>query len=177
MDNLQDFLRNRMKISQSRYEVNINPACSPAPAFQVVHKVFRSPKHNRTNPMSFKLDWKWLAPLSVKKEILVYVYELNLPCDITLHPVFHVSLLDPGPSNPVPDQVIPPWPPVIINNNLKYKIEEILDSRLVRNRLKYHVKWTGDHDPTCEPAEYHNDSATIETFHSNYPEKPNPLKN
>lgn len=90
--------------------------------------------------------------------------------------MLHVSLLNPISQNPVPGQVILPPPPVIIDNNLEYEIEEILDTKLVRSCLNYYVKWTGHNDPIWEPADYQNNSQAVETFHQQYPHKPGPLE-
>lgn len=176
MNDLQDHLRTQMRTAQDRYEESTNKSRVPAPAFQIGDKVFLSAKNIRTARLSRKLDWKRLGPYPVKKVISAYAYELDLPPSIKLHPVFHVSLLDPAPHDPVPGQLIPPPPPVIIDDNLEYEIEEVLDSKLVRNRLKYYIKWTGHHDPTWEPVEYHDDSEAVELFHQRYPHKPGPLK-
>jgi hypothetical protein len=57
---------------------------------------------------------------------------------MNIYPVFYISLLElilPG---------VPPAPVIKIeqvNPNAEYKIEEILDYKQVRNRIKYLVKW------------------------------------
>jgi hypothetical protein len=39
-------------------------------------------------------------------------------------------------------------PPVPINNQVEYEVEQILAIKLVWNKLKYRVKWKGwDNDP------------------------------
>jgi hypothetical protein len=67
-----------------------------------------------------------------------------------IHPVFHVSLLEPASANSLPSQLAsqPEPPPVIIDNQQEWEVEEILDSRRFgKNRLlKYFVRWVGyDH--------------------------------
>jgi hypothetical protein len=63
-----------------------------------------------------------------------------------IHPVFHVSLLEPVATDPIPGQVPPPVPPIIVDNEEEYEVEEILDFRRRRNQLQYLVKWTGYHE-------------------------------
>ena len=46
------------------------------------------------------------------------------------HPVFHVSLLEPAATNPLGGQKQPIPPPIIVDNNIECKVEEILDSKL-----------------------------------------------
>jgi hypothetical protein len=58
-----------------------------------------------------------------------------------LHPVFHVSLLEPYTSNSIPGCVSTPPPPVEVSNGSEYKVAAILDSKLIRNKLYYLVDW------------------------------------
>ncbi|KAI0991141.1 hypothetical protein K3495_g17046 [Podosphaera aphanis] len=93
-----------------------------------------------------------------------------------IHPVFHVSLLNPAPNDPVPGQVQAPQPPIIINNEEEYEVEEIYDSRITRLQgLQYLVKWAGDNETTWEPAANLDDTVAVEIFHNKYPTKPGPL--
>ena len=49
------------------------------------------------------------------------------------HPVFHVILLEPAVNNPLAGQKQPAPPPIIVDDNVEFEVEEILDSKLVRN--------------------------------------------
>jgi hypothetical protein len=46
----------------------------------------------------------------------------------SVHPVFHVSQLEPATLNTIPNCIQPPPPPVEVNGETKYEISEILDS-------------------------------------------------
>lgn len=62
-----------------------------------------------------------------------------------IHPVFHVSLLEAFSNDPVPGQISPPPPPIVVNYENENTIEEIYNSRIAyHNRLQYLVKWTGE---------------------------------
>lgn len=100
-----------------------------------------------------------------------------MPKTVKLHPVFHLSLLEPAVKNPLQEQIKPPPPPVIVYDEPEYEIEEILDSKVIRTRPKYYVKWTGHSQPTWEPAEYHKYSASVDEYHKKYPERPGPWTN
>ena len=95
-----------------------------------------------------------------------------------IHPVFHVSLLEPHTANPFPSRLQELPPIIIIRNNKEYEVEEILDSKILRRRrLFYLVKWKGYpiSDNSWEPAANVRNSRTlVQKFHSRYPSKPGP---
>ena len=62
----------------------------------------------------------------------------------TIHPVFHIFQLEPEIPNEIPNHVQPAPLPVEIDDELKYKIAEILDSKIdnrQRCKLLYFVRW------------------------------------
>ena len=99
-----------------------------------------------------------------------------------IHPVFHVSQLEPEIPNQIPNRV-QPAPPVEIDDELKYEIAEILDSKIDNRRkckLLYFVRWTGyegtDKDNSWLPAmELDHAQEIVSDFHARYPCKPGPL--
>ena len=100
-----------------------------------------------------------------------------------VHPVFHVSLLEPSSSDPLPGQVQPPSPPTIIEEEEFWDFQEILDSRRHRNRIEYLVQLLGYDYPTLETIEVFDspdpDSESLQRirdFHSKYPGKPRPRR-
>jgi len=61
-----------------------------------------------------------------------------------LHPVFNVVKLSLAPLDPIPGQwmSLPPLPE-IVDGKEEWVVEEILDSRMVNQKLRYLVKWEG----------------------------------
>ena len=47
-----------------------------------------------------------------------------------IHPVFHVSMLEPSAPNEFPDRDETPPPPVIVDGETEFEISEILDSKI-----------------------------------------------
>src|SRR3954454_16558554 len=106
---------------------------------------------------TWKLQARFIGPYTVITKVSPVAYKLELPTSLSIHPVFHVSLLRTytAPST-VPDRVpsgpLPP-PAVTIDDHLEYEVERILDSRHRRHTLQYLVKWVGypEHDASWEP--------------------------
>ena len=176
MKDLHDYLRANIRTAQDLQEQTINSSRRPAPRYEVGNQVFLSAKNIRTTRNSRKLDWKKLGPFPIKKVISPHAYELKLPNKMKIHPVFHVSLLEPSPESPVPGQIQPPPPPIIIDDVEEFEVDEIYDSRKSKkNGVQYLVKWTGDDNPTWEPSVNLEETIAVEKFHIRYPNKPKPL--
>jgi hypothetical protein len=60
-----------------------------------------------------------------------------------IHPMFHVSLLEPYHAFIIPRRTHKPTPPIIVDGEQKYEIEEILDLRISHCYLQYLVHWQG----------------------------------
>ena len=100
-----------------------------------------------------------------------------------IHPVFHVSMLEPATTSQIPNRVQSPPPPVIIDDEPEFEISEILDTKIDNRRrckLLYLVRWTGYEGTDEETSwilatELGHAPELVADFHSAYPEKPGPL--
>jgi len=100
-----------------------------------------------------------------------------------IHPVFHVSMLEPAIPNAF-QQCSEPLPaPVIIDREPEYEISRIVDSKIDCQRackLLYKVIWLGykdtNNDSEWLPAtELEHAKELLSDFHLQYPSKPGPL--
>ena len=67
----------------------------------------------------------------------------------SVHPVFHVSMLEPATSNTFSERIQPAPAPVIIDGESKYEISRIVDSKIDHRwacKLLYKVIWLGYED-------------------------------
>lgn len=114
-------------------------------------------------------------------------YTLRLPNTIRIHPVFHVSQLEPELPNTFEDCEQPPPLPLIIDRQPKYLIECILGSKYNHTRqicqLSYHAKWVGysisDNSSNWILATAFDDKAgwiLTDAYHAQHPAKPGPEK-
>ena len=103
---------------------------------------------------SKKLDFKCQGPFPIQKVYSNGHYKLQLPPQWCIYQVFNESVLLPyhPPLFPSQKGELPP-PPELVDEELEYEAEKILDSRLHRGKLQYLVKWKGypNEENTWEP--------------------------
>jgi len=118
---------------------------TPTPVFNPGDKVFLDASDIRTTRPSQKLSHRRLGPFVVERRIGPMAYHLKLPHWMKqLHPVFNIVKLTPALDDPIPGRKLMDHPPpIIINGELEWEVEEILDSRWHQRRFQYLVKWKG----------------------------------
>ncbi|MBW0496251.1 hypothetical protein O181_035966 [Austropuccinia psidii MF-1] len=97
----------------------------------------------------------------------------------SIHPVFHISLLEPVKTSTIPNWHQEHPPPIIIEEEKELEVLKILDSKLKRGKLWYLVEWKvfsqDSERSTWEPTEnLKNCPELVKDFHSLYPHKPGP---
>jgi hypothetical protein len=175
----QDLIKN-LRAAQAKYKEHYDAKIKEPPRFEVGDLVWLSCKHIATNRPSKKLDFKRIGPFKILEVIgeAKSAYKLDLPAQMKIHPVFHVSLLSSYRPDTIPGrQQAPPPPPVVIEGNDEWEVEKILDSRVHYRKLQYYVDWKGytPTDRTWEPAEMlANAPEVVKEFHDQYPLRPSP---
>jgi hypothetical protein len=76
------------------------------------------------------LVYQRLGPSKIIAQVNPVSYRLELPPTMHIHPVFHVTLLEPYKTSQIPNRIPPPPPPIEIDHDVEYEVKEILDSRL-----------------------------------------------
>jgi hypothetical protein len=145
--------------------------------FEVGDLVFVSTVNLSTTRPSKKLDYRKLGPFPILEKFSPVTYKIKLPKSVQVHPVFHVSLLEPAYKDSNPKRNVPPPPPVIVNSEVEWEVEEILNSRKFRRRLEYLVKWRGYDvaESTWESSlNLENSPELVRAFHEKFPSKPGP---
>ncbi|MBW0588801.1 hypothetical protein O181_128516 [Austropuccinia psidii MF-1] len=108
------------------------------PYFQTGDKVRLSSKNIKITRPTKKLSETWLGPFEVLKKIENHAYHLKLPQKWkSIHPVFHVSVLEPMKHSTIPNQHQFPPPPVIVEKQEEWEVAQVLDSKLKRGKLWY----------------------------------------
>ncbi|MBW0590186.1 hypothetical protein O181_129901 [Austropuccinia psidii MF-1] len=106
--------------------------------------VWLSSKNIKSTRPTKKLSERWLGPFSILKKVSTHAYHLKLPSQWkSIHPVFHISLLEPVKTSTIPNRHQEPPPPIIIEEEEEWEVSQILDSKLKRRKLWYLVEWKG----------------------------------
>jgi hypothetical protein len=103
------------------------------------NKIYLIRRNIQTKQPNTKLDHKKLGLFKIKRIIKLVNYKLVLPKTINIYLVFYISLLELvllGVLLVLVTEI------ELVNPSIKYKIEEILDHKQVRNYIKYLIKWT-----------------------------------
>ncbi|CAJ0935514.1 unnamed protein product [Ranitomeya imitator] len=90
---------------------------------------------------SRKFKPRFIGPYKISEIINPVSFRLALPPSFAIHNVFHISLLRRYVVPVVPS--VDPPAPVLVEGELEYVVEKILDSRFSRRKLQYLVKWKG----------------------------------
>ena len=127
------------------YTQYYNRRRTPAPEFQVGDMVWLDSSDISITRPSRKLAHRRWGPYKVERKVGLASYRLHLPPDLNrLHPVFPVVKLTLATPDPIPGRRSkPPPPPVLVDGNEEFEVEEVLDSRFRYRRLEYLVKWKG----------------------------------
>ena len=96
-------------------ERSANQRWRAAPNLVVGQKVWLLRRHISTTRPSAKLDVRRLGPFPVLEQIGSSAFRLELPSGMNIHPVFHVSLLEPHVANPFPGRVVQPPPAIQVD--------------------------------------------------------------
>ena len=184
LDELHTRLRQVISDTQQQYQKYADVRRSAPPDFKIGDKVFVKGEFIKTTRPSKKLLDKYYGPYPIIGQAGSLSFILKLPDNMrAIHPVYHVSMLEPALPNTIPNRVQEPPPPIEVEGEVEYEIEAILDSKIDKRRrcsLLYLVKWSGyegtDEETSWLPAsELDNASEAVSDFHAAYPQKPGPL--
>ena len=110
---------------------------------------------------------KFIGPFKISDRINEVAYKLQLPDSMSIHNVFHISLLKPYYED---GNYQPPPLPIVMNDKPYYEVEYIINHRDVRKgkriERQYLVKWLnyGPEHNTWEPISSFESTDVIETY-------------
>jgi len=118
---------------------------SPTPVFKPGDQVYLDASDIKMTCLSPKLSHRRLGPFEVERQVGLSAYRLKLPHGLRkLHPVFNVVKLSAAPNDPIPGRkLLAPLPPIVVDGELEWEVEEVLDSHWHQRRFQFLIKWKG----------------------------------
>ena len=176
----QDQLKIELEKAVRRFKRYADDKRIKPPEFNIGDSVWLSSRNIQSTRPTKKLSEKWLGPFKILEKIGFSSFKLQLPDRWkSVHPVFHISLLEPVQPSSIPGRHQPPPDPVEVEDHEEYEVSQILDSKIRYGKLHYLVEWKGylnsSDQTTWEPAEnLENAQDLVRDFHRLYPIKPRP---
>jgi len=145
------------------------------PQFKVGDWVMVNLKNIKTKRPSKKLDYKLGGKFESEKLCGTNAYGLKLPpLSGKIHPVFHVSLMEPYRQNNIPGRCSPTPPPLDLEQQ-EYVIEKIKTTEIKGCQVKYLASWKG-YEPDEDTWEHYENlkdggEYVVRQFHLDNPRK------
>ncbi|CAJ0926531.1 unnamed protein product, partial [Ranitomeya imitator] len=130
-----------LTLSQEKAQRFANRRRCVGPRLRVGDLVWLSSRFVPMKVSSPKFKPRFIGPYKISEVINPVSFRLALPASFAIHNVFHRSLLRRYVAPVVPS--VDPPAPVLVEGELEYVVEKILDSRISRRKLQYLVKWKG----------------------------------
>ena len=147
MKDIQDFVTEELKHAIEEQKKYADKKRIKFPELKEGDKVWILTRNIKTTRPAKKLDYKKIGPYTVERKISNVAYKIKLPDSMRIHPVFHVSLLEPYKESRIEGRVQPPPPPIVLEDEEQFYIKDILDVRIRgrgRNKhLEYLIDWEG----------------------------------
>src|SRR5260221_10320826 len=185
LDDLHTELKQSITRAQEHYQKYADEHPSPAPPLKIGDRVYVKAKYFRTTRPLKKLSEKNLGPYEIITIPSSHLFTLRLPQHFhSIHPVFHISQLEPSEPEPFLQHIQPLPPPVEIDSDIEYEVSKVLNSRLDRHfrgnkSFCYLVRWTryeGTEEETSwiSTQDLEHTQDVIRIFHHCYLSKPGP---
>ncbi|MBW0497430.1 hypothetical protein O181_037145 [Austropuccinia psidii MF-1] len=133
LQSVQKAVKEELESERRRFKKYADKNRAIPPNFQPGDKVWLASKKIKTTRTTKKLSERWLGQFEVLKKIGSHAYHLKLPQKWkSVHPVFHVSLLEQVKQSSIPNCNQLPPPPVLVEEQEEWEVAQVLDSKLKR---------------------------------------------
>jgi len=162
---------------------------TPQPDIEAGDLVMLNAKNIKSKRPTRKFTLRLYGPFKVLEKKGNRAFKLDIPAGWKIHPVFHVSLLEPYKVSDRPNREQPSREPDDVEGDLEWEVERIVKSEIITytrkvrrvnkefKELRYFVKWAGcsEDENTWEPPEgLENAREEVEKFNRENPEMPGP---
>ncbi|MBW0548065.1 hypothetical protein O181_087780, partial [Austropuccinia psidii MF-1] len=144
IQSVQQDVKRELEVAINRFERYSDKSRASSPVFNPGDMVWLSSKKIKSTRPAKKLSERWLCPFPMLKKVSTHAYHLKLPSRWkSIHPVFHISLLEPVKTSEIANRHQEPPPPIIIEEEEEWEVSPILDSKIKREKLWYLREWKG----------------------------------
>ena len=107
------------------------------------NKIWLMRKNIKINRFSHKLDVKRLDSFKILEVIdeSKIIFKLELLSWMQIYSIFHVSLLEFYKINTLSSRIQSTSSSILVENELKYMMNQVLNSKIDREKLKYYIDW------------------------------------
>jgi hypothetical protein len=144
MKKIWEFVKAHMKKSQQNQVTQINRHRTIVSEYQIKNQVWLSIRNIQIDRLSRKLNHKMLKSFKILKK-RESSYKLDLSNEMNIHSMFHTSLLRKNLENLLFEQIIWSSSSVVIDDEQKFDVKDIIDSRLtersINKKLQYKIRW------------------------------------
>jgi hypothetical protein len=144
MKSIWKFVKEHMKKNQNNQVKYANKHRIIASNYQIKNRIWLFNKNIQIDRSLRKLNHKMLKSFRILKK-RENSYKFDFSNDMNLHSIFHTSLLKKNFEDFLSKQIIFSSSSVVINDEQKFDVENIIDSRLtkrsINKKLQYKIKW------------------------------------
>ena len=167
MQTVQNKARKTLEQTREAMKKYCDQRATPQPDIDIGDLVMLNAKNIRTKRPTKKLSPRLYRPFKVLEKSGNRAFKLDISPSWKIHPVFHVSLLEPYKVSDRPNREQPPWEPGDVEGDMEWEVEKIVKSEIITytrkvrrvdkefKELDYFVKWAGcsEDENNWEPPE------------------------
>ena len=162
MKELHDMMQHELEFISEKMAKHANKKRSEGPDLRKGGMVYLLRKNIKTKRPSDKLDHTKLGPFKIQDKLGPVTFRLELPKGMRIHPVFHISLLEPAPDNARTG-------PIHIDEETQeplYEVDKIMGHKEAPDGRHYLIHWQGyqHSEDTWEP-ENHLTHDLVQDYH------------
>jgi len=122
LETVHEELKRNIMAAQNHYQGPVDSKWFLALEIQIGDFVFILAKFIQTTHLSKKLSEQFLGPLKIIEKPSSHFYQVKLPAHLrSIHPVFHISQLEPASPNSIEDHHNLPPLPIEVERDIELK--------------------------------------------------------
>ncbi len=140
MKNIWNFIKKRLARAQDIQKRYADLKRNLSSEYQAEDMMWLFIKNIKTKRSSRKLNHKWIEFYKITN-VLKDACQLNLSIFMKIHNIFHTFLLRKAAIDSLIDQIQSSSLSIVVNDEKKYEIDDVLNSRYHYEKLQYKVVW------------------------------------